>query len=54
MYKGKVSKYQKWPTLEPSTKYGKDLMAHAVSRINIKQSTAINQTVAPKVLFTGM
>jgi hypothetical protein len=32
----------------------KDLVAFAVSRINIRQSATINQTVAPKVLFTGL
>jgi len=32
----------------------KDLVAYAVSRINIKRTTAINQNVCPKVLFTGM
>jgi hypothetical protein len=32
----------------------KDLVAFAVSRINIERSATINQTVAPKVLFTGL
>jgi hypothetical protein len=32
----------------------KDLVAFAVSRMNIERSAAINQTVAPKVLFTGL
>jgi len=32
----------------------KDLVAYAVSRINIRRTTAINQNVCPKVLFTGM
>jgi len=32
----------------------KDLVAFAVSRINIKRSATINQTVAPKVLFTSL
>jgi hypothetical protein len=32
----------------------KDLVAFAVSRINIERSATINQMVAPKVLFTGL
>lgn len=32
----------------------KDLIAYCVSRINIQRTTAINQSVAPRVLFTGM
>jgi len=32
----------------------RDLIAFAVSRMNTKCSAAINQTVAPKVLFTGL
>jgi hypothetical protein len=32
----------------------KDLVAYVVSRINIERSAAINLSVAPKVLFTGM
>ena len=32
----------------------KDLIAYAVARINIFRTTAINQNVCPKVLFTGM
>jgi hypothetical protein len=32
----------------------KGLVAYAVSRINIERSAAINQTVAPKVLLTGL
>ena len=31
-----------------------DLVAYAVARINIKRTTAINQNVCPKVLFTGI
>jgi len=31
-----------------------DLVAYAVARINIKRTTAINQNVCPKVLFTGV
>jgi hypothetical protein len=30
------------------------LVAYAVSRINSKQSAAINQNIAPKVSFTGL
>ena len=32
----------------------KDLVAFAVSRINIRQSATINQTIAPKFFFTGL
>jgi hypothetical protein len=32
----------------------KDLVAFAVSKINIERSATINETVAPKVLFTGL
>jgi len=32
----------------------KDLVAFTVSRINVEQSATINQTVAPKVLFTRL
>jgi hypothetical protein len=32
----------------------KDLVAYAVSRINIWQTTAISQNVCPRVLFTGL
>lgn len=32
----------------------KDLVANAVAIINIKRTTAINQNVCPKVLFTGV
>jgi len=32
----------------------KDLVAYAVSRLNIRRTTAINQNVCPKVLFTGV
>ena len=32
----------------------KDLVAYAVARSNIKRTTAINQNVCPKVLFTGV
>ena len=32
----------------------KDLVAYAVARNNIKRTTAINQNVCPKVLFTGI
>jgi len=32
----------------------KDLVAYAVSRINIERSAAINQTVAPEVLLNGL
>jgi hypothetical protein len=32
----------------------KDLVAYAVSRINIRRTTAINLNVCPRVLFTGM
>jgi hypothetical protein len=32
----------------------KDLVAYAVSRINIRRTTAINQNVCPRVLFTGL
>jgi hypothetical protein len=32
----------------------KDLVAYAVSRINIRQTMAISQNVCPKVLFTGL
>jgi hypothetical protein len=32
----------------------KDLVAYAVSRMNIERSAAINHTVAPKVLLTGL
>jgi hypothetical protein len=32
----------------------KDLVAYAVSRINIRITTAINLNVSPRVLFTGM
>ncbi len=32
----------------------KDLVAFVVSRINIQQSTAINQNVCARVVFTGM
>jgi hypothetical protein len=32
----------------------KDLVAYVISRINTEWSTAINQNVAPKVLFTGL
>jgi hypothetical protein len=32
----------------------RDLMAYAVSRINIRRTTAISQNVCPRVLFTGM
>jgi len=32
----------------------KELIAYAVARINIKRTTAINQNVCPKVLFTGI
>ena len=32
----------------------KDLATYAVAHINIKQTTAINQNVCPKVLFTGI
>ena len=32
----------------------KDLIAYAVARLNIHRTTAINQNVCPKVLFTGM
>jgi hypothetical protein len=32
----------------------KDLVAYAVSRINIRRTTAISQNVCPRVLFTGM
>jgi hypothetical protein len=32
----------------------KDLVAYSVARMNIKRTTALNQNVCPKVLFTGM
>jgi hypothetical protein len=32
----------------------KDLVTYVVSWINIERSAAINQSVAPKVHFTGM
>ena len=32
----------------------KDLVAYVVARINIKRTTAINQNVCPRVLFTGI
>jgi len=37
----------------PSTMV-KDLVAYAVARLNIKRTTAINQNVCPRVLFTGI
>lgn len=40
-----------WPL--PATMV-KDLVAYAIARINIKRTTAINQNVCPKVLFTGI
>ncbi len=32
----------------------KDLVTYAVSRINIRHTTALNVNVCPKVLFTGL
>jgi hypothetical protein len=32
----------------------RDLVAYSVSRINIRRTTAINQNVCPRVLFTGI
>ena len=32
----------------------KDLVTYAVSRINIRRTTALNMNVCPKVLFTGL
>ncbi|MFN9982580.1 MAG: hypothetical protein ACK53Y_21815, partial [bacterium] len=36
------------------TLWVKDLVTYAVARINIQTTKAINQTVVPKVLFTGL
>ena len=32
----------------------KDLVAYAVSRLNIRRTTAINHNVCPRLLFTGV
>jgi len=32
----------------------KDLMAYAVSRLNIRRTTSLNENVCPRVLFTGV
>jgi hypothetical protein len=40
--------------VEITTLNGERLVAHVVSRINSERSAAINQKVAPKVLFTGL
>ena len=40
-----------WPVPKSMVK---DLVSYAVARLNIRRTTAINENICPKVLFTGM